>query len=96
LASFRRKRESADVGPRFRGGDGSADFHSLGWPAGPWKLRRKSCHSRESGNPVPPGHGPRPSTSSGQAFRGGDVLTFLRVDRWLMTAQNDRQERASG
>jgi hypothetical protein len=39
LASFPRKacpelaegRESTDVGPRFRRGDGGADFHSLGW-----------------------------------------------------------------
>jgi len=22
--------------PRFRGGDGQDDFHSLGWAAGPW------------------------------------------------------------
>jgi hypothetical protein len=33
LASFLRKRGSTDVGPRFRGGDEGADFHSLGWAA---------------------------------------------------------------
>jgi hypothetical protein len=41
-ASFPRKRESTGLGPRFRGGDKGGDFHSLGWAAGPWKLRRKS------------------------------------------------------
>jgi hypothetical protein len=51
LTSFPRKRESTAFGPRFRGGDKGGDFHSLGWAAGPWKLRRNSRHSRESGNP---------------------------------------------
>jgi hypothetical protein len=71
LASFPRKRESTGLGPRFRGGDESDDFRFLGWAAGPWKLRRKSRHSRESGNPAPPGDlDPR--------LRGGDEgLTFI-------------------
>ena len=39
-ASFPRKRKSAGVGPRFRGGDEGGDSHSLGRAGGPSKLRR--------------------------------------------------------
>jgi len=47
-------------------------FHSLGWATGPWKLRRKSRHSREGGNP--PDVGPR--------LRGDDDVCNFQVDGW--------------
>ena len=39
VTSFPRKRESFEVGPRFRGGDAVWDFHLQGWVTGPWLLR---------------------------------------------------------
>src|SRR5208282_206244 len=38
VTSFPRKRESVEMGPRFRGGDEVGDFHPLAWAKGPWKL----------------------------------------------------------
>jgi hypothetical protein len=80
LASFPRKRESTGLGPRFRGGDEGGDFDSLGWAAGPWKLRRRSRHSREKpALSLPRRAGIQFLPEMDPRFRGGDVLNFISI-----------------